>query len=314
MIPCAENGGRSTVGSDSNRYKFTGKERDNESGLDDFGARYYTSSIGRFMTPDWAAMPSAVPYAVFSDPQSLNLYTYVRNDPLSHADADGHCSSTLYPQCGSGQNPTGMIGVFLNGQPVLGNWDPAKFLEDWSFNGNDTLGTIEWSKLSPEQQVLVPNGAAGWNALSATQQANFAAVTQALQKTILADKTTALSLVTKVTAINLFNIDVTWKEGAQELLQKSGFEYRLGWGHEGESGLTLHGSSQGLHLLFNDKNAGIGDIHIDYRNFYKWWEGHMDDKHNSDVRAIGPQTSGGEPINNYQRYKQWFGPIPGYNP
>ena len=72
------------------RNKFTGKERDSESGLDDFDARYYSSSMGRFMTPDWAARPTAVPYVVFGDPQSLNLYGYVRNDPVSRADADGH--------------------------------------------------------------------------------------------------------------------------------------------------------------------------------------------------------------------------------
>ena len=72
-------------------YKFTGKERDSESGLDNFGARYYANTMGRFMTPDWAARPTVVPYAVFGDPQSLNLYGYVRNDPVSRADADGHC-------------------------------------------------------------------------------------------------------------------------------------------------------------------------------------------------------------------------------
>jgi RHS repeat-associated protein len=71
-------------------YKFTGKERDSESGLDMFGARYYGSSLGRFMTPDWAAGPNPVPYASFSDPQTLNLYGYVRNNPLSRADIDGH--------------------------------------------------------------------------------------------------------------------------------------------------------------------------------------------------------------------------------
>ena len=71
-------------------YKFTGKERDAESGLDNFGARYYASNVGRFMTPDWAARPTAVPYAVLGDPQSLNLYTYVRNDPISSVDPDGH--------------------------------------------------------------------------------------------------------------------------------------------------------------------------------------------------------------------------------
>jgi RHS repeat-associated protein len=71
-------------------YKFTGKERDTESGLDNFGARYFGSSLGRFMTPDWAARPTTVPYAEFSDPQSLNLYNYVRNDPISRIDRDGH--------------------------------------------------------------------------------------------------------------------------------------------------------------------------------------------------------------------------------
>jgi RHS repeat-associated protein len=70
---------------------FTGKERDTESNLDMFGARYYGSSLGRFMTPDWAAKPTAVPYAQYGDPQSLNLYSYVRNNPTSVGDPDGHC-------------------------------------------------------------------------------------------------------------------------------------------------------------------------------------------------------------------------------
>jgi hypothetical protein len=42
------------------------------------------------MTPDWAAKPAAVPYAVLGDPQSLNLYTYVRNIPTVNVDTDGH--------------------------------------------------------------------------------------------------------------------------------------------------------------------------------------------------------------------------------
>jgi RHS repeat-associated protein len=71
-------------------YKFTGKERDSESGLDDFEARYYSSALGRFTIPDWAASATAVPYADFGDPQSLNLYSYVRNNPLLKTDPDGH--------------------------------------------------------------------------------------------------------------------------------------------------------------------------------------------------------------------------------
>jgi RHS repeat-associated protein len=74
-----------------NDYEFTGKERDNESGLDNFGARYYESYIGRFMTPDWAAKPTSIRYADFKDPpQTLNQYGYVRNNPLFRADLDGH--------------------------------------------------------------------------------------------------------------------------------------------------------------------------------------------------------------------------------
>src|ERR1035441_2402177 len=72
------------------RSRSTGKERDAESGNDYFGARYYASSMGRFMSPDWSAKASAVPYADMSDPQSLNLYSYVRNNPLSRTDPNGH--------------------------------------------------------------------------------------------------------------------------------------------------------------------------------------------------------------------------------
>jgi RHS repeat-associated protein len=78
------------TGSDPNRYKFTGKERDTESNLDMFGARYYGSSLGRFMTPDWSEEPEPAPYADLRDPQSLNLYSYVRNNPMSSTDDDGH--------------------------------------------------------------------------------------------------------------------------------------------------------------------------------------------------------------------------------
>ena len=77
---------------------FTDKERDTESGLDYFGARYYASSMGRMMSPDWSAKVQPVPYAKLDDPQSLNLYSYVRNNPLSRTDPTGH----YVINCGSG--------------------------------------------------------------------------------------------------------------------------------------------------------------------------------------------------------------------
>ena len=67
-----------------NHYKFTGKERDAETGLDDFGARYFGSTMGRFMSAD-PSMESAV----LRNPQSWNRYSYTLNNPLRYIDPDG---------------------------------------------------------------------------------------------------------------------------------------------------------------------------------------------------------------------------------
>jgi RHS repeat-associated protein len=83
------------VNNDSNDYKFTGKKRDTETGLDYFGARYYSNGLGRFITPDWSATPVPVPYADLEDPQTLNQYSYVRNIPTVKVDPDGHDTNGL---------------------------------------------------------------------------------------------------------------------------------------------------------------------------------------------------------------------------
>jgi RHS repeat-associated protein len=74
-------------------YKFAGKERDPETSNDDFGARYYSSTYGRFLSADWSSAPSPVPYANLTNPQTLNLYAIVADNPSSFADLDGHCGS-----------------------------------------------------------------------------------------------------------------------------------------------------------------------------------------------------------------------------
>jgi len=65
-------------------FKFTGKERDSESNLDNFGARYFGSSMGRFMSPD-PDNAGADP----TGPQSWNMYSYVSNNPLNAVDPTG---------------------------------------------------------------------------------------------------------------------------------------------------------------------------------------------------------------------------------
>ncbi len=92
--------GYSTIGKPATAtdLQFTGKEQDAETNNNiDFGARYYSSRVGRFLSPDFNAMGDdldPVPYADLNNPQSLNLYTYVQNNPLSHKDADGHKCDT----------------------------------------------------------------------------------------------------------------------------------------------------------------------------------------------------------------------------
>jgi RHS repeat-associated protein len=78
---------------DTASERFTGKERDSESGLDNSLARYFGASLGRFTGPDYVGDgldPVPVPWADFSNPQSLNLYGYVRNNPLTNSDPDGN--------------------------------------------------------------------------------------------------------------------------------------------------------------------------------------------------------------------------------
>jgi RHS repeat-associated protein len=84
------------LNNDTNHYKFTGKERDSESGLDYFGARYYSNGMGRWVSADWSAGPATVPYAHLDNPQTLNLYSYVDNNPINGIDADGHAISHAF--------------------------------------------------------------------------------------------------------------------------------------------------------------------------------------------------------------------------
>jgi len=76
--------GEQIAGGSGSSHKFTGKERDSESGLDNFEARYFSSSLGRFGSPD-PLMNSGRP----DDPQSWNRYTYTGNNPLNFTDPTG---------------------------------------------------------------------------------------------------------------------------------------------------------------------------------------------------------------------------------
>jgi RHS repeat-associated protein len=117
-IPQAVGSGRSGAcwgSSEEPRVRFTGKERDGETGLDYFGARYYSGEQGRFTTADWSEKPEPIPYADLMNPQSLNLYAYVLNNPLNNRDLDGHvCIFGIGNTCSTNQTGAASQGAAIS--------------------------------------------------------------------------------------------------------------------------------------------------------------------------------------------------------
>jgi RHS repeat-associated protein len=89
--------------------RYTGKERDTESGNDYFGARYYASTMGRWTSPD----PTQLWYADPTNPQSLNLYGYGWNNPHKYIDKDGN--EVVLALVGAGVGfATGFVGEWIH--------------------------------------------------------------------------------------------------------------------------------------------------------------------------------------------------------
>ena len=95
---------------------FTGKERDNETGLDYFEASYTRASAGRFSTVD----PELNINAALLDPQRWNRYAYVRNNPLRYIDPDGRDIWDLFAGMGNAIKSNFTLGV---GRETGGNTD-----------------------------------------------------------------------------------------------------------------------------------------------------------------------------------------------
>lgn len=166
---------------------FTGKDRDSQSDLDYFGARFYSSTMGRFMSPD----PSGLAYADQTNPQSLNMYSYVLNNPLSNIDPsgeecvwdDGSFDSYDDPESGDFTACSNLGGTWVdpnffetailtNGQQA--NYNPG----DWSSNANSTI-VDSWLRASstttgapgPSYSIEIPMVVWNW-ALTRTKPVN----------------------------------------------------------------------------------------------------------------------------------------------
>ncbi len=143
---------------------FTGKLRDTETNLDYFGARYYSSQLGRW--PDWSDSPEPVPYANLANPRSLNLYSYVLNNPATATDPDGHiCFLGIGNTCSKATPKEGPV----TGTATVGTADEV-------LGGIDTQAILAGLRSGADAVVTGASGIAG-NAIDAAGGALGAVLT-----------------------------------------------------------------------------------------------------------------------------------------
>lgn len=119
--------------------------------------------MGRLMSPDWSGGTVPVPYANLSDPQSLNLYGYVGNNPLSMTDPDGHCWGAIQSLCTFSQdvgngiaNATYRPLVTAVEHPII----TGKALGNAAVHPIVTVRALRTGVVTTSQQVMTGNGTA----------------------------------------------------------------------------------------------------------------------------------------------------------
>jgi RHS repeat-associated protein len=144
------------MGQDATEHHFTGKEHDIESGDDYFLARYYGSTMGRFLSPD----PSKLYYADPTNPQSLNLYAYARNNPLKFTDPTGmYCDYSDHSDPASGFDPSQFDYHSTQNEctAVDENGNRGQWVDDaYTHNGADDAGRPDDAVSSNTKSGSIP--------------------------------------------------------------------------------------------------------------------------------------------------------------
>jgi RHS repeat-associated protein len=229
--------------------RFTGKERDSESGLDNFGARYFASTMGRFMSAD----PFTVTPGRVVDPQQLNLYAYARNNPLKYIDPtgmiidDAACKQDM-KHCGKDWQK---VQDIANQQDKNGNYlHPELHNELTTLQNDSRTFVIENSKLDPGTagQFTITNFTAdGKDFTRATLQLDFKQIK-------------GISGVTGADLVPGFN-------KYQGLLDSPMYRLAETFGHEAGHGLfSIQNPAQavGIQQLLNQRDAAMQGQHYPY--------------------------------------------------
>jgi RHS repeat-associated protein len=228
---------------------FTGKERDSESGLDYFGARYYGSGMGRFTSTD----PFTVTAARMTDPQQLNSYAYVRNNPLRHIDPtgmvidDAACKQDM-KHCGKDWQK---IQDIANQKDKSGNYTHPELQRVLSTLQSDSRTfVLQNSKLSASAAgvfTITDFAADGRDFTKATLQIDFSKV-RGISRTTAADL---------VPGFNKY----------QGLLDAPIYRLAETFGHEGAHALfSIDDPTRavGIQQLLNNRDAAMHQSHLPY--------------------------------------------------
>jgi RHS repeat-associated protein len=190
--------------------RFTGKERDSESGNDYFGARYYASTMGRFLSPDFSEDPSPVPFAERDNPQTLNLYSYAENNPFRWVDPDGHSTVKCSDKTSSTQDSNGNIHLTVREECTVSaspgdNWEQRSIIPliNWSQRHPYLSGMLGGT--TPDCHGCIQYGIMPWGMTEGLageipwSSAKLAAAAKALK-----DGATSITVDTKAEAEELF--------------------------------------------------------------------------------------------------------------
>jgi RHS repeat-associated protein len=106
------------------RSRCTGKERDPETGLDYFGARYYSNAHSRWIIPDAVNVTDE---RAISPSNTLNKYIYGGNNPLKYVDPDGRDITIFYTETGSAGHFWLAAADPSTGQGAVMDFGPLKY-------------------------------------------------------------------------------------------------------------------------------------------------------------------------------------------
>ena len=218
-------GNRTTVSgytadlADGPAQKFTGKERDTESRLDYFNARYYSGVQGRFTSAD----PLVVPRLQFEDknqfaafinnPQNWNKYVYARNNPLRNIDPDGLQTRELNEEelrriyKGARESSSDSVTALFSFLHNLG--------DDVSASGEDVQTVLSESGDTPEKAMMLLKSAKTLSkkgrkvTITNSEKKSFDTGEESLTGTV--DKTVEFRTSSRATVTHVKGIGMQWE-------------------------------------------------------------------------------------------------------